>query len=95
MHKLSSSVVYVLVPMTGPVADLTVFTASMAIVPESSDEPADVDYKAATWIGGEVAYKPAAGELAEGIYDVYTRLIAGAEDVRLLAGRLRVGDPRV
>ncbi len=94
MHKLASSVEYILVPVSGPVTDLTVYAASMAIVGESSGEPADTDYQAAAWIGGEIAYKPAAGALATGVYDVYVRIIAGAEDVRLLAGRLRVGDPR-
>jgi len=88
---LATGTQYVLVPLTGPYTDLTVFPAGMAIVPAGAPEPDTPAYKTAAWLAGEIAYQPAAGELPAGDYDVYARIVAGSEDVRLLAGRLRVG----
>lgn len=96
MQKLQTASVYIKVPVTGPEgSDLTLLPASMAIIPEGLGEPGDADYHSAEWIGGEVAYKPAAADLAAGEYNIFVRLVAGAEDVRLLSGRLRNGDARI
>ncbi len=94
MLKLATSTEFVCVPLAGPYDNLTSYTVGMAIIPEGTGEPLVSDYKEATWLNGEVAYKPAGGELAAGFYAVYVRILAGDEDVRLLAGRLRVGDTR-
>jgi hypothetical protein len=92
---LASSSEYVCVPMSGPYTDLTVFTPPyMAIVPDGSGEPTVGQYLTAAWLNGEVAYKPAANQFAPGEYMVYTRVVAGSEDVRVAAGRLRIGDVR-
>lgn len=90
----ASSSEYIFVPVRGPVTDLTIYTGSIAIMPEGSNEPVNGDYQAAAWIGGQLAYKPTANQYTAGNYMVWVRLIAGSEDVRMISGRLRVGDSR-
>ncbi len=94
MLKLATSTEFVQVPLAGPYDNLTVYTVYMAIIPEGTGEPLDTDYQAASWLDGEVSYKPGTGVLVQGMYAVYVRIVTADEDVRLLAGRLRVGDPR-
>jgi hypothetical protein len=94
MMLLRTSSEFILVPFDGP-GDPTIWPASMAIVAQGAAEPADAAYQAATWINGEIAYKPGAGTLTDGMYDVYVRVLAGSEDIRKGPGRLRVGDARV
>jgi hypothetical protein len=96
MMVLATSSEYVFVPLDGPPGlDLTQFDVSLAFVPDdgAGTEPDTDAYSSASWIGGEAALIPNPG-LAAGPYLVYARLVAPPEDVRLLSGRLRVGDTR-
>lgn len=99
MFVMASSRQYILIPLPScPVADPTVFQVAIALLPESADgEPADGDYKTAEWVNGEIARKPATywqDEYAPGEYMAYVQITAGAEDIRLPAGRIRIGDSR-
>jgi hypothetical protein len=94
MLILASSTEFICIPMSGPYADLTVYAVSMALVLPGAGEPLVTDYKTASWINGEVCYKPNAGDYAIGEYNAYVRIVAGTEDVRLLSGRVRIGDAR-
>lgn len=94
MLLLATSSEYLLVPVDGPPGDLTRFPVSIAVVPEGSAEPAGAAYADAVWMGAEAALKVSAGDFPAGQYAVYVRVDAGTEDVRLAAGRLRVGDAR-
>lgn len=97
MSKLSSSTEYMYIPVTGPTGtDLTQFTVSAALIPESTGgEPADSDYKPATWVNGEVALLITKGEYPDGQYLSFVRVLVSPQDLRLLAGRYRIGDARV
>jgi len=105
MMVLATSNQYMCVPLTGPPGvDLTGYPVWLALIPDSSAaEPADSDYKAANWLpcpvhGVDVARKPAlanwGAEYPAGGYLAYARCQAGAEDVRLPSGRVRIGDVR-
>lgn len=90
---------YMSIPLPAcPVDDPTVYTVSVALLREPvTGEPADDDYKAAIWLNGEIARKPAGqwqDEYDPGEYMAYVRIVAGAEDVRLPSGRVRIGDVR-
>jgi len=89
VQLLTSSNEYICIPMTGPYADLTVYTPSVAIVLAEAAQPATGQYNVAAWMNGEIAYKPAAGAYPAGDYMAYVRLVAGSEDVRLKSGRIR------
>jgi hypothetical protein len=103
---LSTSSEFMCVPFTGPAGvDLTAYPVSLALVPDSSAaEPADADYKTASWLpcpvhGVDIARQPSGGqkwggEYPPGSYLAYARCVAGAEDVRKPAGRVRIGDVR-
>jgi hypothetical protein len=92
---LASSREYICVPAEGPPGvDLTQYQAGMAIVPDTGAEPDTGDYQAATWLDGEIAFLPTPGQYPPGFYMVYVRISASPEDVRLVSGRLRVGDIR-
>lgn len=92
---LATSHEFVLVPVDGPSSvDLTQYSCAMAIIPDDGTEPADLDYLPATWLNGEISLLPNAGSLPAGQYMVFVRISAFPEDVRLTAGRLRVGDVR-
>jgi hypothetical protein len=93
MLVLSTSTEYLLIPLTGPVSDLTAYPVKIALVPAGGGEPADGDYQAAQWIGGEAAILLSG--FAPGEYMAYTRIQASPEDVRLAAGRVRIGDARM
>lgn len=94
MQLLATATQWVMVPVTGPTADLTGYQAYMAIIPDGENEPSTSDYKSAVWMNGEVALKVSAGDFPEGQYKVYVRVTTGDEDVRLWSGRLRIGDAR-
>ena len=94
MKLMETSTQYLMVPVSGPVDDLTTYAAYIAIVDEDAGEPADSDYRAATWINGEAALLVNAGDYPAGQYMVYVRVVAAPEDVRMASGRLRVGDAR-
>lgn len=95
MLILASSTEYVSIPVTGPVADLTPFTVSIALIPESTGgEPAVGDYKSAAWINGAAAHLVTAGDYPAGDYMAFVRIVAPPEDVRLFSGRVRIGDVR-
>lgn len=95
MMILASSREYVCVPVDGPDdTDLTQYDVTMAIIPDDGTEPADGDYQQAAWLNGEAALLPPVGSLAAGQYMVFVRVQAAPEDVRVIAGRLRVGDNR-
>lgn len=68
----------------------------IAIVLEDLGEPADADYKPATWDGVNAALLIGAGTslvLAPGEYVVWTRLTAGPERPVRRSGVLTVGTP--
>jgi hypothetical protein len=99
MLVLASSTEYICIALTGPFADLTGYPVSMALVLPGqgagvNGEPADNEYQASAWINGEVCYKPTAGQYPPGEYIAYVRIVAAPEDVRLLSGRVRIGDAR-
>lgn len=95
MMILASSKPYIYVPFDGPPGvDLTQFSAGIAVVPDTGAEPEVGDYQAAIWINGEAAYLVPDEGIPAGDYMVYGRLVAPPEDLRLLSGRLRVGDIR-
>ena len=99
MFVMATSSEYMCIPLPAcPVADPTSFPVSVALLREPvAAEPQDADYKAAIWLDGAIARKPDGqwqDEYAPGEYMAYVRIIAGAEDVRLPAGRVRIGDAR-
>jgi len=96
VNILASSTEYIMIPVTGPVDDLTLFPVSVALRLEATEgEPATGDYQSATWINGEAALLVTAGSFAPGQYLAFVRVQAAPEDVRLLSGRVRIGDARV
>jgi hypothetical protein len=98
MNKLSSSSEYCYIPVTGPSGtDLTVFPVSIALRLEATGgEPATGDYVASTWVNGEAAVNLATGVYPDGQYLAFVRIQPGVpQDIRLLAGRVRIGDVRV
>lgn len=95
MMILATSRPYICVPADGPKGvDLTQYSAGIAVVPDTGDEPDTGDYQAADWINGEAVFLPAVDQFPPGEYMVYLRISAPPEDVRLVSGRLRVGDIR-
>lgn len=97
MQKLSSSTEYVYVPVTAPDGvDLTTVTMSIALRAEAlGGEPSVNDYKNAIWSGSEAVMLISAGDYPDGQYLAFVRLLRSPEDVRLMAGRIRIGDNRV
>lgn len=96
MLILASSTEYISIPVTGPVDNLTGYPVTIALIPEATGgEPALGDYKSAAWINGEAAHLVTAGDYPAGEYLAFVRIVAAPEDVRLFAGRVRVGDARV
>ena len=90
---------YMCIPLPScPVADPTGYAVSVALLPDPpSGEPEDADYKTASWLGGEIVRRPATcwrDEYPDGQYAAYVRIVADVEDVRLPAGRVRIGDTR-
>lgn len=89
MMILASSTEYVFIPLDGPYGDLTGYAVSVALLPDDGTEPADSDYLPAIWLNGEVALLH---QWAAGDYMAYVRISAPPEDVRLISGRVRIGD---
>lgn len=97
MLKLSTSTEYVYIPVTGPDGvNLPDLPVSVALILESAGgEPADTDYKSAIWnSSGEAVLLVSAGEYPDGQYLAFVRIVNAPEDVRLLSGRVRIGDAR-
>lgn len=96
MLILASSTEYLSIPVTGPVADLTAYPVTIALIPEATGgEPALGDYKSASWIGGKAAHLITAGDYPAGDYLAFVRVVATPEDVRMFSGRVRIGDSRI
>lgn len=96
MLILASSTEYLSIPVTGPVDDLTGYAVSIALIPEAAGgEPALGDYQSAAWINGEAAHLVTTGDYPAGEYLAFVRVIAAPEDVRMFAGRVRIGDTRI
>lgn len=97
MQILSSSTEKMFVPVTPPDGvDLTTVGVSVALRLETLDgEPATGDYLTASWVNGEAMVLVSTGEFPAGQYNVYVRLVSAPEDIRKLAGRVRIGDARV
>lgn len=97
MLILSSSTEKMFVPVTAPDGvDITTVGVSIALRSETVDgEPATGDYLTATWVNGEAMVLLATGAFPAGQYNVFIRLVSSPEDVRKLAGRVRIGDARV
>lgn len=96
MYKPSTGSAYLYVPVTAPDGvDPATMTASIALIPEAAGgEPAATDYKAATWVGEEAVLLLTEGMYPDGEYAVWLRIQAAPEDLRLPAGRCRIGDTR-
>jgi hypothetical protein len=90
------------VPVWGPLgADLTGFPCELALVPdEDGREPLDAEYHPGEWVDGEATWKPPGGagwgaDFPDGEYMAWVHVDAMAaldEDVRLKAGRVRIGE---
>lgn len=100
MYLPTSYTGYLQVPVYPPAGvDPTVWAPAITLAPDDGTEPADGDYVPASWVDGEAALHvgPAGGDVSypAGSYMAWLRLnTGGAEDIRLPAGRVRVGDPR-
>lgn len=94
MYVLQSSTEFLMIPVTGPQADLTGFAVSIALKLPPDGEPADTDYVSAQWLNGEAALLYHKGDYAAATYKAFVRVVAPPEDVRLYAGLVRVGDAR-
>lgn len=97
MHVLGTSNEYICIPLRGPETDLTGYAVYIAVVAEDAGEPATGDYQTASWINGEVCWKPStdwATDVGTGSFMAYARIVAAPEDVRVISGRVRVGDVR-
>jgi hypothetical protein len=88
---------YLFIPLHGPVdPNSPGYTTEIALVADDGREPADADWHAAQWIGGEpcILFGPGAPfAYATGFYMAFARLTAGAERLVLEAGRVRIGTP--
>jgi len=85
----------IFVPLFGPVGtNWATVPVTMAFQPNDIGEPATGDYKSATVIGQEAVHQVIAGDLGAGEYMIWVRMQVSPEDIRLPAGRLRVGDVR-
>lgn len=97
MYVLATSNEYVCIPLQGPETDLTGYPVYVAVVAEDAGEPAVGDYQTASWINGEVCWKPTTDwgtDVGTGQFMAYARIVVSPEDVRLASGRVRVGDTR-
>jgi hypothetical protein len=87
---------YMYIPVSPPpaVPDVTVYPCEAALVADDGSEPADGDYHAASWIGGEVALLvgPGAVTYLPGDYMAFARLTAGLEQPVMKSGRVRIGE---
>jgi hypothetical protein len=89
---------YLFIPLYGPVSATVMagYTTEIALVADDGREPADADWHAAQWIGGEpcILFGPGAPfAYPTGFYMAFARLTAGAERLVLEAGRVRIGTP--
>lgn len=98
MRILASSREYVRIPIDPPedVPDVTVYVPEAALIPDDGTEPIEEDWQPATWISGEACLLigPATGPATEykpGDYFAFARITAGAEQVVLPSGRVRIG----
>lgn len=100
MYKSSTGAAYMYVPVTGPSGvDITTFPVSIALRLEGTGgEPLATDYAAATWTTNGTAKEATLllteGLYADGEYLAWVRVQAAPEDLRLNAGRVRIGDSR-
>lgn len=104
MLKLSSSTEKMYVPLTAPTGtDVTALAVSVALRLENlGGEPAVGDYVTATMVNvstdktaGEAMVLLTAGAQPDGQYLTFLRIVSAPEDLRLLSGRVRIGDVRV
>jgi hypothetical protein len=96
VNKLSTSTEYVYIPVTGPDdVDLSTTVMSIALRLEATGgEPADADYKPAIWNGTEAVMLISKGDYLDGQYLAFVRVVRAPEDVRMIGGRIRIGDAR-
>lgn len=94
MLILATSTEFISIPVASPLTNLTSYPVSIALIVPGVGEPGNTDYKTATWINGEASMLITAGDYPAGEYLAYVRVQASPEDVRLLAGRVRIGDAR-
>jgi hypothetical protein len=77
-----------------PGVDPTVYVPQACLIPDDGTEPAEADWKPATWINGEVALLvgPGGGIIyPQGSYMAFARLDAGTEKPVMRSGRVRIG----
>ena len=77
-------------------ADAVDYPVEIAIVAQADGEPADDDYKTATWDGTDATLLIGADTdtvLEAGVYVIWTRITAGTERPVRRAGLLTVGTP--
>lgn len=96
MYKPYTGSAYMYIPVTPPDGVVvTGFNVSIALLPESAGgEPAIGDYKVASWTGNEATLLLTEGLYPIGEYLAWVRVQASPEDLRLPAGRVRIGDAR-
>lgn len=78
------------------IVDATPFPVEIAIVPETAGEPADSDYRAATWDGQDATLIVGSGTstaLDPGEYVVWTRVTTPTQQPVRRSGALTVGTP--
>jgi hypothetical protein len=94
-----SSTEYILIPVTGPQDDLSIYGVEVALTAEGvSDQPVPGDWKTGTWLpvgsAKEAALLHRPGDYPAGQYMAWARVTASPEQVVLRAGRVRIGDTR-
>lgn len=98
MYIPAASRLYMLIPVDGPPgADLTAYTAEVALTADDGTEPGEADWHPANWIGGEAALLVGPGggtTYPPGNYMAWVRITAGLERPALSSGRVRIGDSR-
>jgi hypothetical protein len=101
MQIPSTSRIRMYVPVFGPLGvDWTAYPCSVALIPdEEGREPEDAEYHPGEWVNREATLKPPGGaawggDFDDGEYMCWVRVLAAAadEDVRMKAGRVRIGE---
>jgi hypothetical protein len=83
---------YLSVPVAGTNLDGTE-PVELAVIPVSTEEPADDDWHTAAWVSGEARVLIGPGtalDLANGTYRVWVRLTASPEIPVIRAGSLKI-----
>jgi hypothetical protein len=102
VYVAASSRPYLFIPLTGPVdpAVMAGYVTEIALAPDDGTEPAGADWHTAQWIAPRPGAAPepciligpgGAAAYPAGDYMAWARITAGAEQLVLPSGRVRVG----